>query len=180
MGWNYTDAVKEHFFNHGATYAGHALGCAAALKVLEVYQEDRLIENAAEQGEYLLERSRWLAERHRSVGDVRGLGAMVAMELVKSVSVAVRIDNSCGSCDGADLRRAFTCVSQTQEEGRGCDSHDEGVKNRSWHPHSVPIPGRHPTWTNLKWVTRYPRPSGASCGVSANSSDGRTALHEYI
>lgn len=78
------DHFKDHFFNHGATYAGHALGCAAAARVLEIYQEDDLIARSAELGDSLLDGARALAERHPSVGDVRGLGLFVGLELVKS------------------------------------------------------------------------------------------------
>ena len=78
------DHFREHFFSHGATYAGHALGCAAANAVIPIYQEDGLIENSAIQGAYLLERSQELAERHPCVGDVRGLGLFVGLELVKN------------------------------------------------------------------------------------------------
>ena len=41
------DHFKDHFFSHGATYAGHALACAVGVRVIQVYQEDNLIENAA-------------------------------------------------------------------------------------------------------------------------------------
>ena len=49
------DRFKEQFFSHGATFAGHALCCAAAVRVIQIYQEDRLIENSATMGRYLLE-----------------------------------------------------------------------------------------------------------------------------
>ena len=75
---------KDNFFSHGATYAGHALGCAAALAVISVYQEDNLIKNSAEMGAYLLDKSMELMEKHPSVGDVRGLGLFVGLELVKN------------------------------------------------------------------------------------------------
>ena len=75
---------KDHFFSHGATYAGHALGCATALSVIPIYQEDKLIEKSAELGSYLLDRTRELKEKHPSVGDVRGLGLFVGIELVKN------------------------------------------------------------------------------------------------
>jgi taurine---2-oxoglutarate transaminase len=67
---------------HGYTFSGHALGCAAAWASLDVYRDDRLIERSAEQGAYLLGRARELMERHPSVGDVRGKGLFVGMELV--------------------------------------------------------------------------------------------------
>jgi taurine--2-oxoglutarate transaminase len=78
------DRFKEQFFSHGATYAGHALGCAAALSVIPIYQEDNLVENSERMGKYLLEKSLELKEKHACVGDVRGLGLFVGLELVKN------------------------------------------------------------------------------------------------
>ena len=78
------DRFKNQFFAHGATYAGHALCCAAALAVIPIYQTDGLIENSAKMGAYLLERARELQEKHPCVGDVRGLGLFVGLELVKN------------------------------------------------------------------------------------------------
>ena len=78
------DRFKDQFFSHGATYAGHALACAAALAVIPIYQTDGLIENSARMGAYLLERARELMDRHPSVGDVRGLGLFVGLELVRN------------------------------------------------------------------------------------------------
>ena len=65
------DCFKEQFFSHGATYAGHALACAAATAVIPIYQEDNLIENSEKMGNYLLEKSLELKEKHPSVGEVR-------------------------------------------------------------------------------------------------------------
>jgi len=78
------DRFKEQFFSHGATYAGHALACATALSVIPIYQEDNLIENSVKMGEYLLEKAMELKEKHPCVGDVRGLGLFVGLELVKN------------------------------------------------------------------------------------------------
>jgi taurine--2-oxoglutarate transaminase len=78
------DHFKNHFFAHGATYAGHALACAAALAVIPIYQEDGLIENSAKMGAYLLEKALDLKDKHPCVGDVRGLGLFVGLELVKN------------------------------------------------------------------------------------------------
>jgi len=78
------DRFKEQFFSHGATYAGHALACAAATAVISIYQEDNLIENSAKMGSYLLEKSLELKDKHPSVGEVRGLGLFVGLELVKN------------------------------------------------------------------------------------------------
>jgi taurine--2-oxoglutarate transaminase len=78
------DRFKEQFFSHGATYAGHALACAAATAVIPIYQEDNLIENSEKMGKYLLEKSMELKDKHPSVGEVRGLGLFVGLELVKN------------------------------------------------------------------------------------------------
>ncbi|MBW2177101.1 MAG: aminotransferase class III-fold pyridoxal phosphate-dependent enzyme [Deltaproteobacteria bacterium] len=78
------DRFKDQFFAHGATYAGHALGCAAALAVIPIYQEDLLIENSEKMGKYLLGKALELQEKHPCVGDVRGLGLFVGLELVKN------------------------------------------------------------------------------------------------
>lgn len=78
------DKFKKQFFAHGATYAGHALGCATALSVIPIYQEDNLIENAKKNGRYLLEKALELKDKHACVGDVRGLGLFVGLELVKN------------------------------------------------------------------------------------------------
>ncbi len=78
------DRFKEQFFSHGATYAGHALGCSAALAVIPIYQEDNLIENSEKMGKYLLEKASELKDKHPCVGDVRGIGLFVGLELVKN------------------------------------------------------------------------------------------------
>ncbi len=67
---------------HGSTFGGNPVSCRAALATLDLL-EDGLIDNAARMGEYLLARLRELQERHRCVGDVRGLGLMIAVDLVK-------------------------------------------------------------------------------------------------
>jgi len=92
------DRFKEQFFSHGATYAGHALACAAAIRVIQIYQEDNLIENSAKMGKYLLEKAMELKDKHSCIGDVRGIGLFVGLELVKNrktreplVPVAARI-----------------------------------------------------------------------------------------
>jgi 4-aminobutyrate aminotransferase len=68
--------------SHGGTYGGNPIGCAAALATLQTIREERLLENANERGAQLMEALRALQERHSTMGDVRGLGLMVACELV--------------------------------------------------------------------------------------------------
>jgi 4-aminobutyrate aminotransferase / (S)-3-amino-2-methylpropionate transaminase / 5-aminovalerate transaminase len=67
----------------GGTYGGSPLACAAGLAVLEVMREEKLAERALRIGEFMISRLKGLQGRFASIGDVRGVGAMVAMELVK-------------------------------------------------------------------------------------------------
>jgi 4-aminobutyrate aminotransferase/(S)-3-amino-2-methylpropionate transaminase len=67
----------------GGTYAGNPLACAAGLAVLDVFQEEGLLERARLLGELLWDGLLRLQARYPQVGEVRGLGPMVALELVK-------------------------------------------------------------------------------------------------
>jgi len=67
----------------GGTYAGSPLGCAAGLAVLEVIEAEQLCARADRIGSAVLARLRALQSRWSCIGEVRGQGAMVAMELVK-------------------------------------------------------------------------------------------------
>ncbi|EQA4281791.1 4-aminobutyrate--2-oxoglutarate transaminase [Cronobacter dublinensis] len=66
----------------GGTYAGSPVSIAAGLAVTDIIARERLNERATEQGELLIGRLREFAETYDFIGDVRGVGAMVAMELV--------------------------------------------------------------------------------------------------
>lgn len=65
----------------GGTYAGSPLACAAALAVLDVFEEEKLLERSNTVGERLKTSLRALAQQHKEIQDVRGLGSMVAIEL---------------------------------------------------------------------------------------------------
>ncbi len=67
---------------HGSTFGGNPVCCAAALATLDLV-EGQLADNARVMGKRLLEAMQRLAERHSIIGDVRGLGLMVGVELVK-------------------------------------------------------------------------------------------------
>jgi 4-aminobutyrate aminotransferase/(S)-3-amino-2-methylpropionate transaminase len=70
----------------GGTYGGAPLACAAGLAVLEVIREEQLLNRAQHIGHFMTSRLKGLQVRFPSVGDVRALGAMVAIELVKNCS----------------------------------------------------------------------------------------------
>ena len=67
---------------HGYTYSGHPVACAAAIANLKIVREENLPAKAAVQGEYLLSKLKPFAEKYAAVGEVRGKGLMVALDLV--------------------------------------------------------------------------------------------------
>ncbi|NVI86830.1 4-aminobutyrate--2-oxoglutarate transaminase [Actinomadura sp. BRA 177] len=74
---------KVHGGGLGGTYGGNPLACEAALAVLEEIEDGKLTERARRIGEIMLPRLRDLAGKHPAIGDVRGRGAMIAVELVR-------------------------------------------------------------------------------------------------
>jgi taurine--2-oxoglutarate transaminase len=83
-----SDEISAYFDHHtlwtGLTYSAHPVGCAAAIANLEVYQSENLIRRAHQSGKFLHAELVDLAERHPSVGDVRGIGLLQLLELVAS------------------------------------------------------------------------------------------------
>ncbi|MCX8957798.1 aspartate aminotransferase family protein [Erwinia psidii] len=78
------DALEEfgqrsRYFN---TFAGNTVSCAAALAVLQTIEQDNLIDNARHVGKVLLDGIAGLNKRHEAIGDVRGAGLFVGVELV--------------------------------------------------------------------------------------------------
>ena len=67
-----------------STFGGNPVSCLAALKTLEVIEEEKLIDNASRVGSYLMKGLEELKEDHEIVGDVRGMGLMLGIEFVKS------------------------------------------------------------------------------------------------
>ena len=65
----------------GTTFGGNHLACAAAIAVLDVIQDEKLVENAAEIGAYLIERLEEIAKTHPAVKEVRGRGLMIGVEI---------------------------------------------------------------------------------------------------
>ena len=68
---------------HGGTYGGNVIACAAALATLDVIESERLVENAAARGAQMLAGMKKIAAGRSGIGDVRGLGLMLAFEFVK-------------------------------------------------------------------------------------------------
>jgi len=86
-----SDRIAAHFdtvpFPGGLTYSGHPLACAPGIATFEVFERDGILARVRDLGERVVApRLREIAERHPSVGDVRGMGLFWAIELVKDAA----------------------------------------------------------------------------------------------
>ena len=83
-----SDKIADHFNDRplmlGLTYSAHAVCCAAGLEVLKIYEDENMIENAAEMGKYVENRVEDLKQKHPSIGDFRTTGLLGCIELVKN------------------------------------------------------------------------------------------------
>jgi 4-aminobutyrate aminotransferase len=74
--------AKGHPGSQGGTYGGNAVACAAALATLEVFDRENLVENAAARGEQLMRSLEGIQQSDPRLGDVRGRGIMLGVEMV--------------------------------------------------------------------------------------------------
>ncbi|MCF5705819.1 aminotransferase class III-fold pyridoxal phosphate-dependent enzyme [Pseudomonas syringae] len=97
---------------HGYTYSGHPVACAAALAVLDIVEAEDLPGNAATVGTRLLEQLQPLTERYEVVGEVRGKGLMIALDLVVDKATRQPIDPAAGHASriADEARRAGVLV----------------------------------------------------------------------
>ncbi|CAN7498064.1 aminotransferase [Bosea sp. LjRoot90] len=95
-------------FGHGNTYAGHPVGCAVAVKTLEIYQRDRIIEHVRKVEPKFLQRLTKLAE-HPLIGEARGVGLIGGIEFVKDKASKAQFEAKKGV--------ALKSTSFAQEEG---------------------------------------------------------------
>jgi putrescine---pyruvate transaminase len=99
-----SEGDPNRFFGHGFTYAGHPVACAAALKVLDIIERERLMDNVRDVGEYFETRLQELSALP-IVGNVRGRKLMMCVEFVanrgtkdlfpEEVNVGKRVSNRC-------------------------------------------------------------------------------------
>ena len=88
------DTLSEpnRIFMHGFTYSGHPVACAVALPNIDIIERERLPENAARAGAYLLDALHERLDDHPHVGEVRGKGLMVFVELVADKATKAPLD----------------------------------------------------------------------------------------
>ncbi len=75
--------IRDKPLSGGLTYSGHPLACAAGVASIEAFREEGIVEHAAAMGDWFGPALAGLAERHPSIGEVRGLGCFWGLELVK-------------------------------------------------------------------------------------------------
>ena len=80
------------FFQHGHTYLGHPMACAAALAVQHTIQSDNLLANVRRQGDTLMQALKSHFHAHPHVGDVRGRGLFLGLELVADRATRATFD----------------------------------------------------------------------------------------
>ena len=78
------DTFKDRVYEGGLTFNGHPISLAAAIAVIRVMKEDRLVEKARETGRVMADMLQELVDRHPSVGEVRSIGLFGIIELVKN------------------------------------------------------------------------------------------------
>ena len=102
----------------GTTFGGNHLACAAALAVLDVFEEERLVENARVVGEYLMEQLKAIDSPH--IQDVRGRGLMIGIDLDvphKTVRQPLINQEHCFTgCAGTNILRLLPPLCLTKAE----------------------------------------------------------------
>ena len=111
------------YFRDISTFGGCAAGPAAALATMDIIEEENLLENTTEVGEYLMEKLRGLQNKHEIIGDVRGKGLFAGIELVLDRKSREPVHESVG------MRIAADCMEQGVVIGRTNRSLEGGRNN---------------------------------------------------
>lgn len=89
----YADYCEGKAFMHSHTYSGNPLGCSAALAVQKVLREEKILEKAQDTAKYLHEKLQDSFMNHKNVGEIRHLGLINAIELVKNKQTKEAFDS---------------------------------------------------------------------------------------
>jgi 4-aminobutyrate aminotransferase / (S)-3-amino-2-methylpropionate transaminase / 5-aminovalerate transaminase len=95
----------------GGTYGGNPLACAAALAIIDAMTEEKLVEKGAKVGDTIRARFEAWRAKYPEVGDVRGLGAMIAIELVKDRTTKEPAKELTGKLQAEALKRGVILLS---------------------------------------------------------------------
>jgi len=104
----------------GTTFGGNHLACAAALAVLDVFEEENLVENANAVGTYLMEQLKELQKTQKHIIDVRGRGLMIGIDLDvphKDVRQPLIYQEHCFTgCAGTNILRLLPPLCLTKQD----------------------------------------------------------------
>ena len=107
------------YFRDISTFGGCAAGPAAALETMRIIEEENLLENTTEMGEYLMERLRGLQNKYPIIGDVRGKGLFCGMELVEDRVTKEPVHESVLAAVAADCMRQGVIIGRTNRSVAG-------------------------------------------------------------
>ncbi|MCB2198812.1 aspartate aminotransferase family protein [bacterium] len=116
-----TEEAAGHFAfgDHGTTFGGNALGCAAANATLKVFEEEKLVERAAEMGEYARHKLQKAAESSDRIQEVRGRGMMIGVNLAfegKKLVVELMEKGVLANCTADTVIRFLPPLTISKEE----------------------------------------------------------------
>ncbi len=109
------------YFRDISTFGGCAGGPAAALENMRIIEEENLVENAATMGVYLLDKLRDLQQKHQIIGQVRGKGLFVGLELVKDRASKEPVEEAIPAAIAADCMQQGVIIGRTN---RSFESHN--------------------------------------------------------
>ncbi|MGR9050604.1 aspartate aminotransferase family protein [Halobacillus faecis] len=104
---------------HGTTFGGNPLACSAALATLDVIEDENLLQNTRTLGAYAVDRLKALREKHRVIGDIRGVGLMIGIEIVDPVT---------GQPDGTGMMRVLDLSLEKGVLFYLCGKHQEVIR----------------------------------------------------
>ncbi len=113
---------KMGYFRDISTFGGCAAGPAAALENMRIIEEENLLDNVTEMGEYLLEKLRGLQNKYKVIGDVRGKGLFCGMELVKDRQTKEPVDESMLANIAADCAQQGVIIGRTNRSLQGLNN----------------------------------------------------------
>ncbi|MGI9286795.1 MAG: aspartate aminotransferase family protein, partial [Pseudomonadales bacterium] len=109
---------RMSYFRDISTFGGCASGPAAALENMRIIEEEKLLENVIQQGDYLLERLHELKSKHTVIGDVRGKGLLAGLELVKDRITKEPVDESLVIAIAANCTQQGVMIGRTNRSFR--------------------------------------------------------------
>ncbi|SEA86325.1 4-aminobutyrate aminotransferase [Thalassobacillus cyri] len=104
---------------HGTTFGGNPIACSAALATLDVIEEENLLHNSKTLGAYAVNHLKALRKNHKVIGDVRGVGLMIGIEIVDPVS---------GEPDGEGMMRVLDLSLEKGVLFYLCGKHQEVIR----------------------------------------------------